>query len=390
MRKLVYLAGCAALLTALTLPSMAEEGLVKVGGAMKGPVLSDNVWGKAMVNGVKSKGSYSTGSYFSTHAFQLYVSKDITENVSVHAVPDFGAAGAGASPSIGKKLGETLKDTGGATSFKFQELTASMNLVSLGLQMKAGYMSLPFTQDYGKELFWHEEKDGGKFTLATSWHDTGLELYKAFELGNVSVPASLYVVNGNSSINRDNNNSRAFMAHIEPEFGALKTFASFGAGKCGNAVVLATGTFNGVIEDQDMKTLYRVSAGFGYSYKRFAVRGEAAAGRWNDAIYSGKAYSANRDDFGYYGKLFYTVVPEKLTAMLHYNYYVNDVAASATATYLLKERFDTTYLGLQYDFAPAATLMVGYSNGNWRNNDIPTKKDYVTFQRFTTTVRVTF
>jgi len=39
---------------------------------------------------------------------------------------------------------------------------------------------------------------------------------------------------------------------------------------------------------------------------------------------------------------------------------------------------------------PAATLMVGYSNGNWRNNDIPTKKDYVTFQRFTTTVRVTF
>lgn len=390
MRKLVYLAGCAALLAALTLPSKAEEGLVKVGGAMKGPVLSDNVWGKAMVNGVKSKGSYSAGSYFSTHAFQLYVSKDITENVSVHAVPDLGSAGAGASPSLGKKLGETLKDTGGATSFKFQELTASMNLVSLGLQLKAGYMSLPFTQDYGKELFWHEEKDGGKFTLATSWHDTGLELYKAFEFGSVSMPTSVSVVNGNSSHNRDNNNSRAVLIHIEPEFGSLKTFASFGAGKWGDAVVLATGTFNGLVEDADMKTFYRASAGLGYTYKRFAIRGEAAVGKWNDAIYAGKAYSANRDDFGYYGKLFYTVVPEKLTAMVHYNHYVNDVAASATANYLLKERFDTTYLGLQYDFAPAATLMVGYSNGNWRNNDTPAKKDYVKFQRFTTTVRVTF
>jgi len=390
MKKLAILAGCAALFGALALPSMAEEGAVKVGGHMKGPVLTDNVWGKAMVNGVKSDGSYSAGSYFSTHAFQLYISKDITENVSVHAVPDFGSAGAGASPSLGKKMGETLKDTGGAPAYKFQELTASVNLTELGVQLRAGYMSLPFTQDYGKELFWHEEHNGGKFTLASSWHDTGLEVYKAFELGGVSVPASAYIVNGNSSHNRDNNNSRAVMLHVEPEFGAIKTFASFGAGKWGDSVALATGTLNGVADDTDKKTFYRVSTGLGYSYKRFKVRGEAAWGRWNDSLsLTGAPYSRNRDDFGYYGKLFYTVMPDKLTAMAHYNYYVNDVV-NGSSNGVMQEKYDTTYLGLQYEPAPAFTILVGYTRGNWRNNDIPTKKDYVQFNRFQTSVKVTF
>lgn len=392
MKKLAMLAGGAALLTALTLPSAAEEGAVKVGGHMKGPVLTDNVWGKAMVNGVKSSGGYSAGSYFSTHAFQLYISKDITENVSVQAVPDFGSAGAGATPSIGKKMGETLKDTGGSPAYKFQELTASMNVPSVGVQLKAGYMSLPFTQDYGKELFWHEEHNGGKFTLASAWHDTGLEVYKAFEFAGISMPASVYVVNGNSSHNRDNNNSRAVMMHVEPEFGGLKTFASFGTGKWGDAVVLATGT---IINDSSYagrknKTFYRWSAGVGYGYKAFKVRGEVAGGQWDDYLYAGKSYEKNRTDFGYYGKLFYTVVPEKLTAMVHYNYYVNDAAASATSNYVINEKFDTTYLGLQYEVAPAATFLVGYTNGNWRNNDTPLKKDYVKFQRFQTSVKVTF
>lgn len=359
---------------------------------MKGPVLTDNVWGKAMVNGVKSSGGYSAGSYFSTHAFQLYISKDITENVSVQAVPDFGSAGAGATPSIGKRMGETLKDTGGSTSFKFQELTASMNVTQLGVQLRAGYMTLPFTQDYGKELFWHEEHNGGKFTLATAWHDTGLELYKPFEIGSVSLPVSAYVVNGNSSHNRDNNNSRAVMFHVAPEFGGLKTFGSFGTGKWGDAVVLATGTIinDSAYDGRKNKTFYRWSAGVGYGYKAFRVRGEVAGGQWDDYLYAGKSYEKNRRDFGYYGKLFYTVVPEKLTAMLHYNYYVNDVAASSTSNYVISEKYDTTYLGLQYEVAPAATFLVGYTNGNWRNNDTPLKKDYVKFQRFQTSVKVTF
>lgn len=392
MKKSAISACCAALFAALALTANAEEGLVKVGGHMKGPVLTDNVWGTAMVNGVKTTGSYSAGSYFSTHAFQLYVSKDISENVSVQCVPDFGSAGAGASPSLGKKMGETLKDTGGATSFKFQELTVSYNIPSLGVQTRAGYMSTPFTQDYGKELFWHEQHNGGKFTLASAWHDTGLEIYKSLELGGVSVPASVYVLNGNSSHNRDNNNSRAVMVHIEPDFGAFKTFASYGAGKWGDSVALATGTIStSLVDDADKKVFYRASVGASYKYKRLALRAETAWGRWNDYIYSGKTYSKNRDDFGYYGKLFFTVVPEKLTAMVHYDYYVNDIAAeTSNVTYAAKEKYDTMYYGLQYEMAPAATFLVGWTVGNWRNTDIPTKKDFVRFDRLQTSVRVTF
>lgn len=391
MNKLVNLAVCAALLGAFALPAAAEEGAVKVGGHMKGPVLTDNVWGKAMVNGVKSKGSYSAGSYFSTHAFQLYISKDITENVSVQAVPDFGSAGAGATPSLGKAMGGTLKDTSGATSFKFQELTASVNLTQYGVQLRAGYLTLPFTQDYGKELFWHEEHNGGKFTLASAWHDTGLEVYKAFEVGGVSLPSSLYVVNGNSSHNRDNNNGRAVMFHVEPEFGALKTFASYGVGKWGDNGVQASGAAATVSTHTNNTAAFnRWSAGAAYSYKAFKVRGEVAGGTYEKNIgYSNGTMFGNKDNFGYYGKLFYTIKPEKLTAMLHYNYYWVDVM-NDDKNGIIQEKYDTTYLGLQYEVAPAATILVGYTNGNWRNNDRAAKKDYVQFQRFQTSIKVTF
>ncbi|PKM97067.1 MAG: hypothetical protein CVU79_10210 [Elusimicrobia bacterium HGW-Elusimicrobia-3] len=369
---------------------MAAEGLVNIGGHIKGPVLSDNVSGKAMVNGVKSEGSYSAGTYFTSHAFIMYVSKEISENVSVEAAPDFWNGGAGATPSLGKRMGETLKDTGGSTSFKFQELTVKYNLPDYGVQLKAGYMSLPFTQDYGKELFWGEEKDGGRFTLyGGSWHDAGLEIYKAFELGNVSLPASLYVLNGNKSSNRDNNNSRAVMFHVEPQIGSLKTFGSYGTGEWGDSVALSTGTLinNPALDGLKNKTFYRWSVGAEYAYKAFKLRGETAGSRYNDNLVLTNGNRKNYDDFGYYGKLFYTVVPEKLTAMLHYDNFVRDVAS---ANLIIKEKYDTTSFTMQYEMAPAATLFLTLENGNWRNNDIATKKDYVKFNRITSYVRVTF
>jgi len=390
MKKSAMWVGCAALCTALTLPAMAAEGLVNIGGHIKGPVLSDNVSGKAMVNGVKSEGSYSAGTYFTSHAFIMYVSKEISENVSVEAAPDFWNGGAGATPSLGKRMGETLKDTGGSTSFKFQELTVKYNLPDYGVQLKAGYMSLPFTQDYGKELFWGEEKDGGRFTLyGGSWHDAGLEIYKAFELGNVSLPASLYVLNGNKSSNRDNNNSRAVMFHVEPQIGSLKTFGSYGTGEWGDSVALSTGTLinNPALDGLKNKTFYRWSVGAEYAYKAFKLRGETAGSRYNDNLVLTNGNRKNYDDFGYYGKLFYTVVPEKLTAMLHYDNFVRDVAS---ANLIIKEKYDTTSFTMQYEMAPAATLFLTLENGNWRNNDIATKKDYVKFNRITSYVRVTF
>lgn len=389
MKKLVSLVGCAALCIAFVLPSIAAEGMVNIGAHMKGPMLTDNVSGKAMVNGVKTDGSYAAGTYFTTHAFIMYVSKDITDNVSVHAAPDFGNGGAGATPSLGKKMGEGLKTTSGSIALKFNELTVKYNLPDYGVQLKAGYMILPFDQDYGKELFWGEQWAGGKFTLAQSWHDAGLEIYKPFELGAVSLPAWVAIVNGNKSADRDNNNSRAVMFHVEPQFAGIKTFGSYGTGKWGDSVALSSGTLinDPTLDSLKSKTFYRWVAGAEYSYKRLKFRGEFGGSRYNDNLKLTNGIRKNYDDSGFYGKLFYTVVPEKLTALVHYDNYTKDVAS---ANLIIKEKYDTTYFGLNYDLAPAATLMIGYTNGNWRNTDIPTKKDYVKFQRFQTGVRVTF
>lgn len=393
MKKLATMAGFAALSLALVLPSMAEEGLVKVGGHLKGPMLADYVSGKAMVDGVKSEGSYSAGSYFTTHAFILYVSKDITDNVSVSAAPDFGNAGAGATPSLGKKLGETLKTTSGSISMKFNELVVKYNLIDYGVQLRAGYMILPFDQDYGKELFWGDQFAGGKFTLAQSWHDTGLEIYKPFELGSVSLPTWLAIVNGNKSSDRDNNNSRAFMLHVEPQFGGIKTFASYGGGKWGSAVVSSTAAVlaTSTEANDNGKTFHRWTAGAEYVMGAFKLRGEVGGSKYEDQLLLTSAANARRDfeDFGFYGKLFYTIKPDKLTALLHYDKYVKDVV-NGNNNGVIEETYDTTYVGLNYDLAPAATLMLGYTYGDWSNNDIAAKKDYVKFNRLNAAIRVTF
>ena len=391
MKKSISLAGCAALCLAFSARSKAEvDGLVKIGGHMEGPVLSDSVWGHAVVNGVKTRGSYSAGSYFGSNAFIMYVSKDINDTMSVHISPDFGNAGAGATPSLGRKLGETLKDTGGASSFRFNDATFNISFPDYGVQMRAGFMSLPFIQDYGKELFWHEEQNGGKFTLGNGWYDTGIEIYKPFEFQGVSLPLSLYIVNGNSSGNRDNNNGKSVMIHVEPEFAGVKTFASFGAGKWGDKLALSTGTLNGVVDDQFKKGVFRWSYGAAYSYKRFKVRGEAAGGKWQDNLFSGAAGEADRRTFGYYGKLFYTVVAEKLTAMVHYNLYKTDVAAVSPASHVITETYKTTTLGLQYELAPAATFVVQYDIGKWKNDDVAGQEDSIKFNRALASVKVTF
>lgn len=393
MRKLVILAGCAALLASFALPSMAEEGLVKVGGHMKGPILTDNVWGKYMKAGVKGKGSYSAGTYFTSHAFIMYVSKDINENLSVEAAPDFGNGGAGATPSLGKKLGESLKDTGAAPTLKFNTLTVNLNVPKYGVQLRAGYLNVPFIQDYGKEIYWHEEFNAGKFTLGNAWHDTGLEIYKPFEIKGFSLPTSLYILNGNGSSNRDNNNSRAVMLHVEPQFGPVKTFASAGYGKWGDTgVVVSSGTTiprdNGMYFNSE-KVFTRYSTGAEYAWKAFKVRAEAACSTYEKNLVYSTTGSGNKDSMGYYARFYYTVKPEKLTALLHYNYYLVD-AVNSNRNGIIQEKYDTTYAGIQYELAPAATFIAGYMIGNWRNNDILSKRNYVRFQRIETGLRVTF
>ena len=391
MKKFVLLAGCAALWLAFAAQSKAEDdGAVKLGGYMEGPVLSDSVWGHAVVNGVKTKGSYSAGTYFGSNAFIMYVSKNINDTMSVQLSPDFGNAGAGATPSLGKKLGETLRDTGGSTMMRFNEATFNMSLPAYGVQMRAGFMSLPFIQDYGKELFWHEEQNGGKFTIGNGWYDTGLEIYKPFEVGGLSLPLSLYVVNGNISGNRDNNNNKSVLIHAEPEFAGIKTFGSFAAGKWGDKLALSTGTLNGVVANQFNKGFYRWSCGAAYAYKRFRVRGEAAGGKWQDNLFSGAAAESDRKTFGYYGKLFYTVVQEKLTAMVHYDLYKAKTAAALPSSHVITETYKTTTLGLQYELAPAATLIFQYDIAAWKNDDVPGQEDSLKFNRALASLKVTF
>ena len=192
--------GLVVIFTGLALVVNAEDKdkdrEIKFGAHVKGPWLYDSSWGTSKVNGVNYKDGEENGmGFLGSHMLMLFISKNISDNVSIEIVPDFGNSSAGATPSLGKQIGEQRKSTKSTgtnyakdPSFKWFETFVKMDVPKYKLELRAGYINVPFTQDYGKDLFWHEEFNGNKFTLYVgSWHDTGIEVYRNFELESLNL-----------------------------------------------------------------------------------------------------------------------------------------------------------------------------------------------------------
>ncbi|MBI4712831.1 MAG: hypothetical protein HY762_05990 [Planctomycetes bacterium] len=376
-----------------------KDNDVHIGGHIK-MSLYDKSFGTSTVSGVDYDNADKGTTGFSSHTFILFISKNITDNLAIEIDPDYTLGSAGATPSLGKKIGEQRKSTsssysnsnaGNIPNLRLYQEYVKYNLPDYKLELKAGYINCLFTWDYGKELFWHEQINGGKASLYLgSWHDTGIEAYRNFELGAISMPVYLYLLNGSGGTSyTDNNSDKTIMFHVEPEFSGklagLKTFASYGFGNYGDAEYLANyTTVTTVPAALKNKKYMRWALGASYAYQQFNVRAEYLGGIWQKYYNFGAATEEDQGKNGFLFKVFYKIIPDKLTGMLAYDVYNTE----ANAAY--REEYKTTTIGAQYELATAATLIFAYDMADWKDDQTGTSADALDFNRVTMGLRITF
>ncbi|MFC1541219.1 hypothetical protein ACFL50_02080 [Candidatus Latescibacterota bacterium] len=305
----------------------------------------------------------------------LYFSTEISERITVDIQPLFDTA-TGATPRFGTKVGESAYSNATPGFREFRKAVFSVYL-PYEVEMAVGIVKPRFTWDYGTELFWEEQINGGKFScndFLGAMHETGIELYKPFELSMVSLPTYVYILNGGQGgqkhLFNDNNNSPTLMVHLEPEIGGFRFQGSLANGKW---------------DDDSKYNMTRYSAGIAYNWLNLSVRTEVAGGTWEKSIPARTLEDAT--PFGYYAKLLYSF-SEWGKAMIHYDYAKHNFNGFVTAL-PGEEEYTTISPGLIFNVASGSMIQVQYDIADWRkwgsNGD-----DTLKFNRLTVGWRSTF
>lgn len=305
----------------------------------------------------------------------IYVSSELSDRVSIDIQPYFDAS-TGATPRIGSDLGNTKNP--GDPKFKGWRKAVIKVILPYEYELAVGIVKPRFTWEYGAELFWEEEYNGGKFAINRylgylgSMHESGIEIYKPFEVGYVSLPAYLYVLNGGDGT-ADNNNVPLIMLHAEPEIGALRFLGS-----------LATGSY----DDAGKYNMIRYAVGVAYEWNNFSVRAELAEGKWEKHIGGTK----DAVPFGWYTKVFYRFASWG-RAMIHYDYVDHNFNGFDAPFGKLNEKYITITPGLQLSVASSSAIQIQYDIADWKRDGDSKKgisSQRLKFNRLTVGWRTTF
>jgi hypothetical protein len=369
MRKR-HMAMCAlTCMLAFSASALHADG-TKLGGHLK---LLGYDYKDGKMNGIK--GHAYTG--MSLREFLLYVSSELNDKVSIDIQSQFDAS-TGATPKFGKRLQDT-KNTSATATPEFGGFVKAVVKVMLphGYELSAGIVKPRFTLDYGAELFWEDEINGGKFTANTNlgaMHETGVEVYKPFEVGEVSLPAYLYIIN-NSSEYVDNNNAPSVMLHAEPEIGAWKFTGSL---------------MSGSYDPKNKLNNTRYAVGGSYEWQDLSARAEYAGGSWEKNISTTNTDNSislsDATPWGYYVKVFYKVTPW-CRAMVHYDYVENNFSGAKTTPG--KEKYTTITPGVQMKVMSSSSIIAQYDIADWKRTD-STGAQTLKFNRMTVGWRTTF
>jgi hypothetical protein len=230
----------------------------------------------------------------------LFLSGKVNEWLGFEVDPRFSQS-TGATP----KMGTTY--TAAASGFSFSGFGHGKAVVTFELpgdiHMEVGQIHPIFTMEYGKELWWEDEFNVGPFVgshgPAGAYHDTGIELNKSFDFGDISLPVYLDYTNGNSgSVGPDNNNQPGGLIHIEPVWGPLTIGASFYANRP---------------DAGETKLQYGYTGGINFKWEGLIIRAEYARGVLQDGVSAGR----NEVEEGYFAKVLYKVTPWLQLMMAH-------------------------------------------------------------------------
>jgi hypothetical protein len=362
-----------------------NEGKIKIGegttvGGHVKLKLVDFLKGKHDDGAVEDENNQYTG--FGVAELHLIFSSDISDKVSIYFQPEWSSR-TGATPSFGNNIGDqTAKETGADESMLFRGLVKGVIkwVAPLGFEIAGGVVKPRFTWDYGAELFWEDEYHGSKFTANDylgAMHDTGIEIYRNFELGSISVPVYFYVLNGGEEYS-DNNEATTNMIHIEPEFGPFKLLGSYSYGR---------------YDDKENKIEQRWAAGVDLSLKGFTIRSEYAGINQEDAVVDENGKPEALEAMGYYVKVGYRYASWG-RILLHYSY----AMLNTGNTHFAQSGYDVTYTTLtgvlEFYLADSVILLFQGDYADWVKEDTAGTgkgtEDTLKFSRLTVGARATF
>ncbi|MGA2091281.1 MAG: hypothetical protein ABSH12_07480 [Endomicrobiales bacterium] len=334
----------------------------------------------------------------SINSFWLFLSKKISETVSVHVEPlVYGQTGATPQPLTAFSAQEPTPNDGTVPGNNLGALQASNpNLynqvqrqldnyynspyIALGdnpysqaagvltfkratldlelpweMELSLGRMAPLLTEEYGDNLFWNEDLTASTSILSFFsgfWEDTGAELYKNFEIGDVSLPVYAYVLNGTmfmQAIHR----SKAVAVHLAPQYGNLKLMVS---------------AYSGNWDIDDLHNQTRYVAGFAYKLGKASVRAEYYTGTWDDVVFLQDMIIKNITSTGYYVKFFYNIAP-RVTGIVRYDYLDNDFSGYYWPVTQVGETYSTLSPTLKINVAESTDLMITYQMGDNKMKD---------------------
>jgi len=353
-----------------------NNGATTVGGQLKMELFD---WADGVrttnANGVKTKTGSTEYSGAGSNTLWLFISHQLSDVFSIEVEPEFDAS-TSATPKLGDNIGAQMTTPSKITEGLLGFNRALAKYTTPGdIEISGGIIKPIFTMDYGEELFWQEEYNGSKFAANPYLGEAdaaGVEAYKAFTIGDASLPVWLYAINGNSSNIGSINNQPAGMIHIEPEYGMFKLSGSYQAG-----------TWD--VNKQD--AYQRTSGGIEFNWQGLQLRGEYASGRWNNAI------SAGNDELsqGWYAKAIYKVTPwfklvyDYNVAYMNFETFFDNFASTIDGG---PEKYITHTLALDLNITDSSILMLQIDYAyQWAKTS---GEDSLSFIRPTLAYRITF
>jgi len=344
------------LLTFISVPLAYAQSVV--GGDLKF-FLYDKNWGTSQ--GSKDDDNASMG--FSRAYF--YIVSELTDKVSIDIQPEIRAE-SGATPVLGQEIGDQKPNPSGIDPELFIDNATVKVLLPRDIELTAGIFRPLFTEDYGAERFFHEEYHASN-TIANdwlgAWHDSGIELYKSFDMkmGSqwVSIPVYFYLLNGGFEYS-DNNQNKSIMVHVAPEYSGFRFLGSIAYGKW---------------DENGKNKFLRYCAGATYDYRNFTFRSEYIAGTWDDKFLILDQKYKDVNPWGYYVKAGYHVIPDKLRVLFAYHYAEHDFSGFVFTGADVTEKYITMGPRVNYFITPGSAIILQVDFHDWKNQDGSQKLD---------------
>lgn len=329
--------------------------------------LADRSDGKR--NNVDQKNNLSAG----VSDLWLYFSKQLTDWLSIDVAPQIQVLAA-ATPTLGDDI---TRASSASVDLDLWEAYMTLRL-PYQVELRAGALLPYFSEEYATQSWWHEQYHGNNGLVhLQAWRDNGIELYRAFDFANWSLPVYLYpYLNGATRGSDeeapfvDNNSAKSVLLHVAPNF-----FVS------GNRVKFLGSIGTGKWDSQDDNSSLQYGLGADVTIKGFNIKGEYLFRGLDDFPLVGGG-TADWENKGYYVRGMYTFNP-KWRALVKFS----DVDQPFVSTTMETDNYQDLSFALNYWITQGSTLIGQVDYVDAERSD---RSELLEYWRYTIGWRTTF